>query len=421
MLEQPHFGRRLKELRLQRGLSQSALAGDEMSTGYVSRLESGTRQPTERVVSHLAKTLDASPAVFEQPVAPPLAHAIASAVSCPLGGSTSELAAAIDADSGSSPTLRWQALWQLADMHGEPDESGRADDPDVTRDLSNRLAELVELGDRMAQPELRTRARARLARHLRHTGDNQQALRYAVEADELAVRHTLPTTDAMDALLVRVAAEAEAGLLAEACVCAERLLTLAKGAPAPLVARALWAVGTVRARKGDHTTARLLLDDAISTLDGRDGIVLWIRLRLALASLCLQQPVPDARTARERLAEAEPIIKVLGAPRHHQEAQSLQAHIAFTEGRLDDARLLCREVLADTPRLAFRDRVRLHALFHQVQIRQGETEPGIDGLRTLAAEAQGSGNMDLAAAIWQALAEALADSRPDPDAVSANS
>ena len=32
------------------GLSQTALAGEGMSTGYLSRLESGARQPTEAPV-----------------------------------------------------------------------------------------------------------------------------------------------------------------------------------------------------------------------------------------------------------------------------------------------------------------------------------------------------------------------------------
>ncbi|WP_309051959.1 helix-turn-helix transcriptional regulator, partial [Streptomyces sp.] len=48
MLEQPAFGRRLKRLRRERGISQATLAGGGMSTGYLSRLESGARNPTER-------------------------------------------------------------------------------------------------------------------------------------------------------------------------------------------------------------------------------------------------------------------------------------------------------------------------------------------------------------------------------------
>ncbi|MDU8990892.1 helix-turn-helix transcriptional regulator [Streptomyces mirabilis] len=45
MLRQPAFGHRLKKLRTAQGLSQTALAGEGMSTGYLSRLESGRASP----------------------------------------------------------------------------------------------------------------------------------------------------------------------------------------------------------------------------------------------------------------------------------------------------------------------------------------------------------------------------------------
>lgn len=57
MLDQPQFGRRLKRLRTARGLSQADVVGDGMSTGHLSRLESGGRRPTERTVAYLARRL----------------------------------------------------------------------------------------------------------------------------------------------------------------------------------------------------------------------------------------------------------------------------------------------------------------------------------------------------------------------------
>jgi tetratricopeptide (TPR) repeat protein len=50
-------GKRVKKARLQRGLTQSELAGDEYSAAYVSIIESGKRQPSERVLKSFAKTL----------------------------------------------------------------------------------------------------------------------------------------------------------------------------------------------------------------------------------------------------------------------------------------------------------------------------------------------------------------------------
>ncbi|SCF80808.1 Helix-turn-helix domain-containing protein [Streptomyces sp. Ncost-T6T-2b] len=64
------FGARLKALRLQRGLSQASLAGEEISTGYLSRLETGARQPTERVSAYLAKQLGVDRLALDAPPPP---------------------------------------------------------------------------------------------------------------------------------------------------------------------------------------------------------------------------------------------------------------------------------------------------------------------------------------------------------------
>lgn len=51
------FGERLKQARQQARMSQTQLAGDELSPSYVSLLESGKRQPSPDVVRLLAKRL----------------------------------------------------------------------------------------------------------------------------------------------------------------------------------------------------------------------------------------------------------------------------------------------------------------------------------------------------------------------------
>jgi transcriptional regulator with XRE-family HTH domain len=52
------FGRRLRQLRLERGLSQSALAeGAEITPEYVSRLERGLVNPSMAVLARVADSL----------------------------------------------------------------------------------------------------------------------------------------------------------------------------------------------------------------------------------------------------------------------------------------------------------------------------------------------------------------------------
>lgn len=53
-------GRRLRELRLARGLSQTELAGDTLSASMISLVESGRREPTERTLELLAERLSST-------------------------------------------------------------------------------------------------------------------------------------------------------------------------------------------------------------------------------------------------------------------------------------------------------------------------------------------------------------------------
>jgi len=52
------LGERLKAARVASGLTQAALTGDGISAGYVSRIESGARRPTLKVLTELARRLD---------------------------------------------------------------------------------------------------------------------------------------------------------------------------------------------------------------------------------------------------------------------------------------------------------------------------------------------------------------------------
>ncbi|MBK7623639.1 MAG: helix-turn-helix transcriptional regulator [Kineosporiaceae bacterium] len=58
--DQREFASRLQRLRREAGLTQTQLAGDELSPSYVSLLESGKRLPSRDVVELLAKRLGCS-------------------------------------------------------------------------------------------------------------------------------------------------------------------------------------------------------------------------------------------------------------------------------------------------------------------------------------------------------------------------
>jgi transcriptional regulator with XRE-family HTH domain len=59
------IGKRLKRLRLERGLSQRELAAPGVSYAYISRIEAGTRQPSVKALRRLAAKLDVSAEYLE--------------------------------------------------------------------------------------------------------------------------------------------------------------------------------------------------------------------------------------------------------------------------------------------------------------------------------------------------------------------
>ena len=58
--DRAELGGRLRSARQARGLTQGEAAGDVMSVAYLSRIESGHRQPTALALEALAVRLDVS-------------------------------------------------------------------------------------------------------------------------------------------------------------------------------------------------------------------------------------------------------------------------------------------------------------------------------------------------------------------------
>ncbi|SEQ84887.1 helix-turn-helix domain-containing protein [Streptomyces radiopugnans] len=403
MLGQPHFGRRLRKLRLERGLSQAAVVGEGMSTGYLSRLESGERRPTPRAVTYLAQRLGVDVSALSEPLGGgSLGHALAAASSAPPGAdSTVGLLRALRDDERAEPTDRWHALWLLSRVDNSNGDHERE---------RGRLRELIELSEFLAAPELRARTNIQYARCLRALGDLRTAESAAVTALAIAREEDLQVADTMAALVVLIGVETEMGRLDAADRYVHELeRDLLPAATASQTAEALWAASLVSHRQGDHATAQNRLETALSLLRSRDDLALWTRLRTAATAAALEMSPPRLEAARRWLDEAEAAIELTGTPLQVQELRALRAHLAFHQGELDEARALCRALLSDDGlRLPYRDRARLLVLEGRLTILDGRVDEGITTLEQLGHQAAGSRNLDLAAHVWQSLATTLA-------------
>ncbi|MER7004139.1 helix-turn-helix transcriptional regulator [Dactylosporangium sp. NPDC000555] len=132
MLQQPEFGRRLRQLRMERGKSQAELVGLGMSAAYLSRLESGSREPTARAVEYLAEALGVAVEAFEDLAGPNLADVLGMVFTSSDATRAAEardlLTAALDGTPGADATTRWLALSELARLYSVLGEHERERD-----------------------------------------------------------------------------------------------------------------------------------------------------------------------------------------------------------------------------------------------------------------------------------------------------
>ncbi|MFD5483817.1 helix-turn-helix domain-containing protein [Streptomyces hawaiiensis] len=410
MVDQPHFGKRLRELRRERGLSQAQLAKGAISPGYLSRLESGSRAPTPKVIAYLAERLSVPASAFDAPLAasPAPVEDLVKAITAESGTGRvgTLLNRVVDQPAGLSLPLRWLALWWRAGTLR--DDGSNEVSPQA---LLAAGRELLRTADETGIPELQARSLVSVSRLHRSLGDMKVAYDVAAEAYIVATKHDLPSADAVSALMVLISVEAESSRLPDALKHVVELELFSEGVPRTMRAEALWTAAGVHVRHGNHQAAEARLVEAIGLNSIRDDLTLWIRLRLAAASLYLQMHPCRLAEARRSLAEVEPALVLVGSSRQHLEFRIIRAHAHFQAGELDAARALCQEIGSETERLGFRDRVRLEVLVHLIEIRLGHVDAGVRAVETLAREAHEAANLGLAAEIWKNLAETLASGR----------
>jgi transcriptional regulator with XRE-family HTH domain len=404
MFDQPHFGQRLRTLRLERGLSQAKLAGNRISPGYLSRLESGDRLPTPKVVAYLAEELDISPSAFDG--APPAAGTpVEDLVNAVTTRDTddSRAAALLERAAGeetelASP-LRWLALWSLIELHAQ------------RTDQEAQLAtaqQLLRVADESGVPELGVRSKVLVARLHRSFGDMKAANTYASDAYASAVASDVPKPDVVRALMVLISTEAEVSRHPDALDHVADLETLVQDISGTLRVEALWTAASAYVRQGNHAAAAVRLAEALKLHDSRHDLKLWLRLRFAAASLYLQMHPTRTEEAQQVLDEVEPALELVGTPRQQLEFRTIRAHALFHAGEIEEARAVCAEVGSEIEDLDFRDRIRFEVLVNLIKLVQGEGEGAVHAVEDLARQAHEASNMELTAEIWKNLAETLA-------------
>ncbi len=301
-VEPRELGSRVRAMRQARGWTQAELAGDAMTVGYVSRIESGSRRPTLTVVGTIARRL---------------------------GVQVEQLLLGVTA--GEHDEIRLVLDYaELALENGEAfeaEERARAGLADAEKASLTRLAErgrfllaraLESSGDLdTAITELETlvttargltaiQAGIALSRCYRETGDLALAIEVGERLAPVIDDAALSETDEAVQLTVTVAAAyIERGDLHRAArICARAVETAEALATPRARSAAYWNASYIQAQRGDVAAALPLASRALSLLaEGNDGRNL-ARLRLQLGRLQLQMDPPEVDEAIAHVRQA---------------------------------------------------------------------------------------------------------------------
>ncbi|MEU3430876.1 helix-turn-helix domain-containing protein [Streptomyces gardneri] len=417
MIEQPAFGRRLRELRVQRGLSQSEIAGDEVSASYVSRVESGQRSPNDLIAAFFARRLDVPLEALASPgsqdagelrsrrldMAGRLLEARALRKDCELADAA-ELLRSIGAEAGgyAEEDVLWEAAWDLAD---------------ILRELGNTAEEhtvlsgLAETALSQETPRLAARVATALSKNLLRQGRLGEAVRTAEHAVSVTV--ALPPTahERVGAMLALVNSYADSGELENASSLADTLQEIVEDIPSrQLRGQVYWAVGSARYLCERPRDAAQLHEQAFTCLHPEADLAAWARLCRASAALRLEYDPSDdaAQQAAWLLARARQALELVGRNVDMADLMLAEAQLALRLEQPERILELTAKVREGGAELPLAGQGKCHMLAARAHALTGDIEAAKGYYRHAAEILDRAGAYRKSSEAWRQLSEMLA-------------
>jgi tetratricopeptide (TPR) repeat protein len=400
-VDMAELGRRIRRARTTRALTQAALAGTDVSVGYISRIEAGQRRPDVSVLERLAERLELPPLVLVTGGADPTVARLQLALD------HAELALR----AGSVVEARNAVLAVWADVLdcGVPELELRAR---LTRALAlealGGLDEaIIELEDLLAvaahDPVWSLRPAIALSRCYRESGDLVRAIDVGERHLEVLQRLELEGADEAVQLVVTVAAaHFERGDTAHAARMCRRAVEQAERLGSPLArASAYWNASVVESRRGHVEAAVPLAAKALRLLEAAEDDRNLPRLQSQLGEMQLLLDPPQLEEARVNLEAARVHYELSGASPVDVAHNSLSiAHAELLAGNLDVAEAGATSVLErirGTAPLVTADAL---MLLGRIAARRGDAAQAARRYRDVVLELSGIGSDRRAAEAW---------------------
>jgi len=413
------FGKRLRELRQQAGLSQSDLAGEELSASYVSLLEADKRTPSHDVVQLLSARLGCSGSMLldgqasdrDQRIELEMAYAKLAIEHGESLDARNRLHRLL-AEDGVPLRVRDEATLLLGTAHERLSEYGQA---------VRVLHPLLDRAEAGLSTDLLIQVSMVLCRCYIDSGDVHRAADVGERALAAARAQGLGGTSEFFRLAATVmGAHIDLGDLLHARIWAESLIREAEDSGQAAGQAALyWNSAIVAELEGRLDEAVRLSERALARLSELDNLRDYAKVRLASAAILLLLEEPDVEHANRLLDGCLPDLRDLGSNfdlgewNHAKSAVLLhQGDASGAEGRARQALDLLGDSSPCEPAIAW---LRLQ----DALMAQGRSEEAAECRRQAAAKLDLAGNGRASALLWRDLAERMQDAGEAVEALDA--
>ena len=407
-LDPAELGQRIRAARVAKGWTQTQLAGDDISVGYVSRIESGQRRPNSQTLDDLAARLGV-----------PTEHL--------LRGVTAREYDEIKL------TLDFAELSLETGQHVEPESQARdaverasvaSQDELVFRgrfiiaralegqgSIDDAILELEPLVSSRQGGVLRIKAAIALCRCYRESGDFGQAVEVGERVLTQLANSPLDASDESVQMAVTLAgAYFMRGDTGQAVRICRKSINKAEGIASPAArAAAYWNASVFESERGSVSNAVAMAERALALMgEGQDARNL-ARLRSQLGIMQLELDPPDIAEAQQHLDKAaEELVWCSASPAEITVNDLARAYALLLDGDLERAEAMCRqtfEIASDAPGTAAQAR----ALLGQILAERGDIEGAQTAYRQAVFFLTSAGADNDAAQLWFELADLLED------------
>lgn len=331
------LGNRIKAFRVAAGLTQSQLAGGDISTAYVSRIEDGQRRPGAALLEQMASRLQVS--VDE------LVLGVSGEVRMELR---------VQLDYAELAMASGDAKSALRDATAVLEGCRELDDPELRRsarilkatalEAVGEIHEAIRLLEELAAEPVADsgwlKSLIALSRCYRDSGDLVRAIEVGEKAEEsIAELGLAGLTEAIQLTLTVAAAHMYRGDIDHALRMCHRAVEEADAFRSPIGrASAYWNTSWIHSRKGEHRAAHTLATKALALFEVGEDARNLARMESFVAELQLKLDPPDALGALQTLDVADRDLAAASASVYDvAEARMIRGRALFLLGNNQEA------------------------------------------------------------------------------------